>query len=316
MRFRQIGLLLVLAGVAACASTAERHPPDQHPFVVVLGVSQDGGVPQAGTLQHPGWDDPAARRLVACLGIVDPLGSQRWLVDATPDFKEQLHRLDTVYPVASRPGLDGIFITHAHMGHYTGLVHLGHEAIGTHGVRVFGMPRLCDYLCSNGPWSQLVSRENIVLQPLQHLQRLALNERLTITPLLVPHRQEYSEVAGFLIEGPQRSLLYVPDIDSWEDWDRQGTHVEDLIRKVDVAYLDGTFYANGELPGRDMSGFPHPFVTQSLHRFSSLPAGEREKIRFIHFNHTNPALDPESDAARAVEQRGFSLAREMECVEL
>ncbi len=289
---------------------------EEAPYLVVLGIAQDGGTPQAGTKEHPGWTDPDFRRLATSLAVVDPMSHHRWIFEATPDFREQLHQLDEIAPVEGKPGLAGILLTHAHMGHYPGLMHLGHESMGADGVPVYAMPRMRDYLRSNGPWSQLVRYENIVLKPLEDGVSIELNERLSVTPFLVPHRQEYSEVIGFRIEGPNRSALFIPDIDSWEEWDEMGSRIEEVIASVDVAYLDGTFYANGEIEGRDMSGFPHPFITHSMDRFSGLGPEEKDKVRFIHLNHTNPALWPDSEARETVIDRGFRLADEGERVGL
>lgn len=286
------------------------------PFLLVLGIAQDGGVPQAGTKPHPGWEDARNKRHVVCLALIDPATRERWLIEATPDFREQLHLLEVAAPVEKSPGLDGIFLTHAHMGHYTGLMFLGHESLGAKNVPVFAMPRMHDYLSKNGPWDQLVRYQNIDLKLLQHDVAVQLNDHLSITPFLVPHRQEYSEVVGFRITGPNRSVLFIPDIDKWELWDEQGTRIEDMIASVEVAYLDGTFYANGEIPGRDMSAFPHPFITHSMQRFQTLPDTERAKVRFIHLNHTNPALLPESEARRTIKKSGFRVAQEGERVEL
>jgi len=79
------------------------------------------------------------------------------------------------------------------------------------------------------------------------------------------------------------------------------TRIETLIAKVDVAYLDGTFHADGEIPGRDMSAIPHPLITSSMKRFAALPPKQRGKVWFVHLNHTNPALDPEGEARKAIE---------------
>ena len=144
------------------------------------------------------------------------------------------------------------------------------------------MPRMATFLSKNGPWNQLVKYENIILAIMEDNRAEEIATNLTVTPFLVPHRQEYSEVVGFLIKGPTNSALFLPDIDSWKDWDDIGGSIEDMIARVDYAYLDATFFANGEIPGRDMSGFPHPFVSTSMKRFASLPAQERYKIRFIH----------------------------------
>lgn len=287
-------------------------PSSPKPHTLVLGVAQDGGAPQAGSKRHPGWQNPRFRAYAASLAIVDPASQQRWLIDATPDFKQQLRLLDERFPVESAPGLSGIFLTHAHIGHYLGLAQLGHEAMGAQGVPVFAMPRMRDFLSSNGPWDQLVRYGNIRLVALEAGVPVRLNSRLTITPVPVPHRQEYSEVVAFYLEGPRYSLLYLPDIDSWTEWDRSGERIEAWISRVDTAYLDGTFFADGEIPGRDMSGFPHPFISTSLKRLKGLPPMERAKVRFIHLNHTNPALDPESPQRRRVEEAGFTVARRLE----
>jgi pyrroloquinoline quinone biosynthesis protein B len=286
------------------------------PYLVVLGIAQDGGTPQAGAKQHPGWADAAFKRRVVCLGLVDPQSNQRWMIDATPDFREQLHTLDALAPVDEKPGLSGIFLTHAHIGHYTGLMFLGHESMGAREVPVYAMERMREYLSSNGPWSQLVRYENIALRSLEDGVAVQLNERLSVTPFGVPHRQEFAEVVGFRIDGPNRSALFIPDIDSWEEWGEAGTRIEDVITSVDVAYLDGTFYANGEIAGRDMTGFPHPFITHSMSRFRDLPPAEKSKVRFIHLNHTNPAIWSDSEERKTVVRNGFQVADEGEQLDL
>lgn len=277
------------------------------PQLIVLGIAQDAGVPQIGT-DHPAFDEPRLRRHATCLGLV--ANGKRWLFEATPDIKWQLHRFDRAYPPATRPGLDGIFITHAHIGHYTGLMMLGHEAMGAHGIPVHVMPRMRAFLEQNGPWSQLVAYDNIELHSLEANTPTALTDSITVTPFLVPHRQEYAEVVGFEIAGPNRRVLFLPDIDSWHEWDAMGTRIEDALARVDVAFLDATFFANGEIPGRDMSGFPHPFIRTTMERLGKLPATERAKVHFIHLNHTNPALDPTGDASREIQRRGFRVAYE------
>lgn len=289
--------------------------PSDTPFLVVLGNAQDGGYPQAGTPPGAAWD-PALRRFASSLAIVDPVSGERWILDATPDFRDQLHLLDQVAPAATVPGVDGIFLTHAHVGHYTGLIHLGREIIGARGVPVHAMPRMVAFLSTQGPWDQLVRLENIELRPLADGVPVRLNERITVTPFLVPHRDEYSETVGFRIEGPTQSALYLPDIDKWERWDAEGTRIEDVLAGVDVAYLDGTFFADGEIPDRAMSEIPHPFVMETLARFADAPASVRARIRFIHLNRTNPALHPGSEARERIEAAGFRVADPMEVVAL
>jgi pyrroloquinoline quinone biosynthesis protein B len=291
---------------------------DPRPYLVVLGIAQDGGVPQAGSFDHPAWDDPGLARQVVSLGLVDPRTQRRYLFEATPDLRHQLRRLDQLLPrkPGAHPVVDGVFLTHAHMGHYTGLMFFGHEAMGARGVPVYAMPRMAEYLRESGPWDQLVRFENIRLETLAAGVSVPLAGHLAVTPILVPHRQEYSEVVGFKITGPRRKVLFIPDINGWEEWDGWGVKVEDEIAAVDVAYLDGCFFDHGEVPGRDMSGFPHPLIAESMRRFAPLPPTERAKVRFLHLNHTNPVLHPTSGERRRVEVAGFRVAEEGERVDL
>ncbi|MEZ5894589.1 MAG: MBL fold metallo-hydrolase [Parvularculaceae bacterium] len=280
--------------------------------LLVLGVAQDGGKPQIGHPEDPAWADPSLRRLATSLALIDRRegAPKRWLFEATPDIKEQLHRLNVAAPAETPLSLDGVFLTHAHIGHYTGLMMFGHEAAGAQDIQVYAMPRMADFLSKNGPWSQLLTKHNIFLAIMQEGAAEQLADGISVTPFLVPHRQEFSEVAGFIIRGPQKSALFIPDIDSWEEWDKAGTRIEDMIEKVDAAYVDATFYANGEIPGRDMRGFPHPFVSHTIERLKALPADEKAKVRFIHLNHTNPLNNPNGPERAAVKKAGFSVAQE------
>jgi pyrroloquinoline quinone biosynthesis protein B len=283
--------------------------------LVVLGTAQDGGAPQIGHDDDPGWTDPSQKRLATSLGIVECASGRRWLLDATPDIREQLHRFNTIVPPGNgQAPLDGVFLTHAHMGHYTGLMFFGREAMGTKDLTVYAMPRMARFLVDNGPWSQLVNYRNIALLTLADRIAIDLGD-LRVTPLRVPHREEFSEVCGFRIEGPKQKVLFIPDIDRWEDWDAWGVRVEDEIAQVDVAYLDGTFYSKRELPGGDMAQVPHPTIKSSLARFRALPAAERTKIRFIHLNWSNPARFAGSAARRDIEAAGFLVAEEGETLD-
>lgn len=307
-------LLLVLVG--GCAIRSPAQPPSNAPFIVILGIAQDGGHPQAGCTQPhctAAWADPGLRRLVSSIAIVDPESGERWLIDATPDFREQLHELGKIAPERDGPALDGIFLTHAHIGHYAGLIHLGREVMGARQVPVYAMPRMAEFLRTNGPWEQLVTLGNISIRAIAHASAVKLNGRISVTPILVPHRDEYSETVGFIVRGPSRSVLYLPDIDKWERWE---TPIESVIEEMDVALLDGTFHSEGELPGRSMAEIPHPFIIESLTRFSRLPASQRSKIHFIHLNHSNPALPPGSEARGEIERSGSRVAEEGSRIDL
>jgi pyrroloquinoline quinone biosynthesis protein B len=151
------------------------------------------------------------------------------------------------------------------------------------------------------------------LQSLKADSTVSLNASLKVTPVKVPHRDEFSETVGFVIQSDQKKILFIPDIDKWEKWDKD---ILAAVGKVDMALLDGTFYKNGELPGRDMKEVPHPFVEESLQQFSSLSSAEKSKIVFIHFNHTNPLLKKESVEKKKVKADGFGVAEQGMVIEL
>lgn len=307
-------VLAVLVVSVSVAIAGAKSPPDG-PYVVVLGTAQDGGLPQVGCDEERcirARRDPSRRRLVASLLLCDPRSGKRWLIDATPDLREQVEfargnprsrSLEGPRP----PLFEGIFLTHAHVGHYSGLIHVGREAYGSRDLPVFGTERMRGFLEANGPWDLLVQGGFVTLLPLMPDQAIPLAEDLSVTPILVPHRDEYSDTVGFIIAGPGRKLVYIPDIDKWERWDRR---IEDVIASVDTALLDGTFFADGEIPGRKMSDIPHPFIVESLERLAPLPAGERAKILFTHLNHTNPASDPRGAASRRVRKAGMGIAQD------
>ena len=274
----------------------------------MLGIAQDGGYPQAGC-QRPccaaAWENVGQRRSVAALGIVDPATGEGWLIDATPDFPGQLAALQQ----AGGAALAGICLTHAHIGHYTGLVYLGKEAMATRSLPVWAMPRMQVYLQDHQPWATLGQEQHLQLEKLSDQDQQALNERIAVTPLLVSHRAEFSETIGLIISGPSRRVLWLPDIDGW---DQAGASLEELLSQVDVAYVDGTFFDGDELVGRFLQDVPHPTVLQTLQQLASLPEIERAKVRFVHLNHTNPLLDPASAASATVEQAGSQVARQGE----
>ena len=169
------------------------------------------------------------------------------------------------------------------------------------------MPRMKKFLETNGPWSQLVDLKNINLTQLHNKSIFSLDKELKVTPFEVPHRDEFSETVGYLIKGPLKSALYIPDIDKWYKWE---TSIIDKIKEVDYALIDATFYDEKEINYRDISEIPHPFVIESMELFKHLDKKERSKIYFIHLNHTNPLLNSSSEEFRNVMSKGYNVANE------
>lgn len=278
------------------------------PYIYILGVAQDAGYPQIGCYaEHclPGWNDFSLRRGATSIAVIDPSAGQKFLFEATPNLPAQLYALDVEAP-NERFKLNGVFLTHAHIGHYAGLMFLGHEAMSASDQPVYVMPRMRRFLEDNGPWSQLVDFQNIRLEALQDGQAKSFTG-IEVTPFLVPHRDEFSETVGYEIAGPNKTAVFIPDINKWSVWD---TDLVGLVRSVDYALIDATFYGDGELPGRDMSQVPHPLVSESMEALKELSIEERGKVWFIHFNHTNPLLNVESDESKFVRAEGYNVAAE------
>lgn len=275
--------------------------------LIILGTIQDAGSPHIGCKKECCKDlfnNPDKDRQVIALGLIDNEYSKKYLFDATPDISRQMKTLVRNDIQNTNEIVDGIFLTHAHIGHYTGLMYLGKEATDAKNVNVFTMPRMKRYLETNGPWSQLVSDNNIALTQIENEQSISLSPNIQVTPFLVPHRDEYSETVGYRIKGPNKTALFIPDIDKWDKWDK---NIIEEIKKVDYAFLDATFYSGEELNNRDISQIPHPFIIESLERFKGLDLQERNKIIFIHFNHTNPVIDLNSIEAKNVLNQGFKI---------
>lgn len=276
--------------------------------LIVLGTVQDGGSPHIGCKKEccsKLFKNPDPNRKVVSLGVIDYENNKTFLLEATPDMPAQLKLLkELAQKEVEIP--DGILLTHAHIGHYTGLMFLGREAMGSNAAPVYAMPKMKSFLETNGPWSQLVVLKNIVLKDINHEERLLLTNNLTVIPFKVPHRDEFSETVGYTIVGPQKSALFIPDIDKWSKWEKS---IIDEIKKVDYAFLDASFFDSKEINNRDISEIPHPFVIESMALFKSLPVSEKNKIHFIHFNHTNPLLNTSSDEAKMVLKNSFNISK-------
>ena len=116
----------------------------------VLGVVQDGGLPHLGSNKLC-CDEAQSKRHVASLMLINNGNNYSYLFDASPDINEQLNFMgDRI-----KKDLKGIFLTHAHIGHYTGLMYFGREALNSKSINVYAMPRMKKFLEQNGPWSQL-----------------------------------------------------------------------------------------------------------------------------------------------------------------
>jgi len=277
-------------------------------YITILGTAQDGGFPHIGC-QKKCCDDfykgILPKQQVVSLGLVDKESQQKFLFEATPDISTQLADLEKNH-LKTNTIIDGVFMTHAHMGHYAGLLYFGKEALGKKDIPVYAMPKMKEFLSNNGPWSQLVTTQNIVFLDLQKDSIVPLSNALKVTPFLVPHRDEFSETVGYKIEGKTNSALFIPDINKWSLWEK---NIVEEVKKVDYAFIDATFFKEGEI-NRPMSEVPHPFIEETVALFENESLATKNKVIFIHFNHTNPALQSNSKERNDLELLGFRFATE------
>ena len=291
-------------------NSANSQPVNQ-PRLIILGIAQDGGYPQMGCTKQccaPAWANDSLVRYVVSFALVDSAAHKWWLFEATPDIKYQLQLFYNLTKQRYNYLPDGIVITHAHIGHYTGLMQLGKEVMNTKDVPVYVLPRMATFLETNGPWSQLVKLKNIDIHRLKADSAFALDDAIHIETFTVPHRDEYSETAGFKITAGSKKILFIPDIDKWETWNR---NIITEVKSVDIALIDGTFFSGNELPGRDMSQVPHPTVSTTMDLFKHEDAATKAKIYFIHFNHTNPLIWDKATQQK-VNSMGFNFAKQGE----
>ena len=273
-------------------------------MVTVLGTLQDGGYPQPGCELTCCSGIIKKERFVSCLSIIDSIKNKFWLIDITPDFRDQIqilnHKVNRIIP-------DGIFITHAHSGHYTGLLELGREVINTTNLPVYVMPRMKSFLEINDPWKQLIEQGNIRLIEMDDRSEIPLNDKISVSPFLVPHRSEISETVGFKIKGKNSSIIYIPDIDSWDDWE---IDISKLVEDNEILLIDGTFYHEEELKNRDINEIPHPLIKDSMGILEGLDFSNRSKVYFTHLNHTNNALRDHTYEYKNIIDNGFKIAAE------
>ena len=311
IRWKAIGLILsiILLNLLllSCRSKPEESSGKDHPgtSLFVLGVAQDAGMPQIGCTKS--CCASGLKKMVSSLGLYDVSSGSHWIFDATPDLPDQWRKFSEWTGSTGTDNPDGIFLTHAHIGHYTGLMYLGLEAAHASQVKVYAMPRMMSFIQSNGPWSQLVKIGNILPVEIQSDEFIHITSSIKVKPIMVPHRDEFSETVGFEIIGEKRSVLYLPDINKWSAWQFQ---LSDMVAKHDYLFLDGTFFSGQELPGRDLSKVPHPFVLETMEILKSLSPDAKRKVYFIHLNHTNPLLQTTSAALALIKQSGLNVAEE------
>ena len=300
-------ILLSVYSLGCNDFSQEKENKSSEILLKVLGTIQDGGIPHMGCSKECCSNyflSKKSRIGVSSLGVSNLKHNTNYIIDATPNINFQL--IDLIGNADPSKKLNGIFLTHAHMGHYAGLLNFGRESLNSKNIPLYLMPKFYNFILNNGPWNQLVELNNIKLNKIYNREKVILHNNLSFTPIQVPHRDEYSETVGYVIEGVHKKVLYIPDIDKWAKWE---VSIVEMIKSVDYAFLDGTFFDEKEINNRDISEIPHPFIIESLKLFKELDESEKSKVYFIHLNHTNPVLNSESSEYKKVISAGFNIAK-------
>ena len=65
-----------------------------------------------------------------------------------------------------------------------------------------------------------------------------------------------------------------------------------------------------------MSEIPHPFITETTTLFEKESDSIKNKIYFIHFNHTNPTIKVSHHLKDSIQKLGFNFAKQGDNFEL
>ena len=285
-------------------------------FIISLGTAQDGGYPHVGCTNsccRRVENNINLRRLISSLGIVDTEQRKFWIIDLSPNINEQLRILNKYIKKYEYPYFSGIFLTHAHIGHYAGLLNLGLEVLNLSNIPVYVFPRMKSFLNNNLMFKQLIDNQNIILKNMYDNTDIKLTNNISINAFLVPHRNELSETVGYKIKSSKKSMVYIPDIDSWDEWD---TDLNYLIQNNDILILDGTFYTKSEIKNRDIEKIPHPSIKDSMLITQQNTFKEKNKIYFTHLNHTNKVLDEKSEEYNNVITSGYNILKDKQTFNL
>ena len=276
--------------------------------VTLLGIAQDGGRPQPGCTRPccQGLTEQDYRSPVS-LGVKTNEGTIL-LIEATRDLGRQLRMMDN-------PSIDHLFITHAHLGHVDGLGLFGRETMSARNIQLHCSPSMYSLIERTPAWNQLLLQNVLEFGT---FPRIEIDD-VCIEFIQVPHRAELSDMHAIIIRGREKSLLFLPDHDSWNE--TLEAHSCETIREfldkydIDIALLDGTFWSGGELQGRDMSVVPHPTIEDSLQRLGNRKPTDPD-ISFIHLNHTNPVYDKTSIEHQEIIHLGWRLGEEGQKINL
>lgn len=281
--------------------------------VTILGTAQDGGIPQAGCSCRRCLDahrDLKLRKYPVSLGILGVDGTKH-IIEITKNLSEQL--------VIWTPDKNELFIpetvsiTHLHLGHVEGIGQLGKPVMGLREVEVYLSPKNKDVFDNRSDIVLMEDEGNIRTHSKNFNHPFEPKDGcgFSLEFIPIPHRSELGDNAAIIIKAEGKSILFMPDQDSWgETLDYHSKeNIRDFLKMFDIdeALIDGTFWSMDELPRRDISKIPHPTIQETIQLLGSKREGDPE-ISFLHLNHSNPVNDLGSEQRKVVEENGWKIS--------
>jgi pyrroloquinoline quinone biosynthesis protein B len=281
--------------------------------VTILGTAQDGGIPQAGCSCQRCLDahrDLKLRKYPVSLGILGVDGTKH-IIEITKNLSEQL--------VIWTPDKNELFIpetvsiTHLHLGHVEGIGQLGKPVMGLREVDVYLSPKNKDVFDNRSDIVLMEDEGNIRTHSKNFYHPFEPKDGcgFSLQFIPIPHRSELGDNAAIIIKAEGKSILFMPDQDSWSDTldYHSKENIRDFLKMFDIdeALIDGTFWNMNELPRRDISKIPHPTIQETIQLLGSKREGDPE-ISFLHLNHSNPVNDLGSEQRKVVEENGWKIS--------
>jgi pyrroloquinoline quinone biosynthesis protein B len=275
-------------------------------MAVILGIAQDGGVPHPNCYCETCNSFSAKNKQLSPSSIAVIDDTQLHLIDITRDLNRQLRMIPKQMEVSD------IWLTHGHLGHIDGMGLFGKEAIDAKGIIVHASESMTELINNTPRWRSLIDFGTFIIHPFTSNKTIQTSEFLSITPIPVPHRNEWTDTHAFIIKGKEKSILYLPDHDTWEET-LESLGKETIFEwfeslEVDIFFIDGTFWSSNEL--KRQNEVPHPPILETIQRLNN--SNKRFDVRFIHLNHSNPLLNPESKETKILQDSGYKICVEGE----
>ncbi|MBE3597910.1 MAG: pyrroloquinoline quinone biosynthesis protein PqqB [Limnochordaceae bacterium] len=303
----------------------------------VLGTAAGGGLPQwncnCANCRRARAAGPSGRRLQSSLAV-SPDGAAWYLINATPDVREQMANFRALAPgpgIRETP-LRGVLLTDAELDHTLGLLNLRENARWT----LWATPAVLHVLESVYPVLPILRAYSSELQ----VRAMPVDRAFMLPPERAPGASVRVLAHGGLsatahlraslvrraCAGSGRRLhVDQPDYRPTAGLRSRAAPARGPLRaqleQADVVLLDGTLWDEDELvrlgvahrTAADMDHAPMNGSHGTARWFGELSA--RWKL-YVHVNNTNPALDPSSPERRRLREAGLDIAEDGWEVEL